>query len=49
MLSTTTFYTIRSRDPELFPREPVEYLDDWASPERGWLRKFYPVDSDEVH
>ncbi|MGO1411843.1 MAG: DUF3375 domain-containing protein [Microbacterium sp.] len=42
-------YTIRSRDPELFPREPVEYLDDWASPERGWLRKFYPVDSDEVH
>ena len=26
-----------------FPKTAVEYLDDWASPERGWLRKFYPA------
>jgi hypothetical protein len=32
-----------------FPRRASEYLDDWASPERGWLRKFYPTGSDEAH
>ena len=25
-----------------FPRRAQDYLTDWASPERGWLRKFYP-------
>jgi flagellar motility protein MotE (MotC chaperone) len=30
-----------------FPRPPQEYLDGWA--EAGWLRRFYPVSSDEVH
>lgn len=30
-----------------FPRTPLEYLDDWA--EAGWLRRFYPPGSDEVH
>lgn len=30
-----------------FPRAPQEYLDGWA--ESGWLRRFYPVSSDEVH
>jgi hypothetical protein len=29
---------------ERFPRTAAEYLDDWAAPERGWLRKFYPPD-----
>lgn len=32
-----------------FPRRASEYLDDWASSERGWLRKFYPTGSDEAH
>lgn len=32
-----------------FPRGAAEYLDDWAADERGWLRKYYPPDSDEVH
>lgn len=31
-----------------FPRTAAEYLDEWAAPERGWLRKFYPPDSDEA-
>lgn len=30
-----------------FTRTPLEYLDDWA--EAGWLRRFYPPGSDEVH
>jgi Protein of unknown function (DUF3375) len=32
-----------------FPRRASEYLDDWASSDRGWLRKFYPTGSDEAH
>lgn len=32
-----------------FPRPAKQYLDDWASPERGWLRRFYPPDRDEPH
>lgn len=42
-------YAIHERDPESYPREPADYLDEWAAPEHGWLRKFYPMDSDEVH
>lgn len=42
-------YAIHASDPELYPRQPAEYLDEWSEPERGWLRKFYPLDSDEVH
>ncbi|NBK24496.1 MAG: DUF3375 domain-containing protein [Spirochaetia bacterium] len=32
-----------------FPRSPSEYLDDWTSSEKGWLRKFYPAGSDIAH
>jgi hypothetical protein len=32
-----------------FPKAATQYLDDWAADERGWLRKFYPVGSDEPH
>lgn len=32
-----------------FPRPAAEYLDDWAGPAKGWLRKFYPPGSDEPH
>ncbi len=31
----------------VFPRPAIEYLNDWTSAERGWLRKFYPQGSDE--
>lgn len=30
-----------------FPRAAKQYLEDWASTERGWLRRFYPPGSDE--
>lgn len=32
-----------------FPRPAPTYLDEWAAPERGWLRKFYPPGTDEPH
>lgn len=33
----------------LFPKPAVSYLDDWASDERGYLRKYYPPGDDEAH
>ncbi len=32
---------------EAFPKKAMEYLNDWASTEKGWLRKFYRQGSDE--
>ena len=41
-------YALRERlGPDAFPRAALHYLNDWASPEKGWLRKFYRHDSDE--
>lgn len=34
---------------DAYPRSAQAYLNDWAEPDRGWLRKFYPADSDEPH
>lgn len=33
----------------LFPKPATSYLDDWASDDRGWLRKYYPQGQDEPH
>lgn len=33
----------------LFPKPAASYLDDWASDDRGWLRKYYPQGQDEPH
>lgn len=33
----------------LFPRAASAYLNDWADNNNGWLRKFYPPNSDEAH
>jgi len=30
-----------------FPKSALEYLNDWAATEKGWLRKFYAQGSDE--
>ena len=41
-------YALRERlGADAFPRAALDYLNDWASPEKGWLRKFYRQDSDE--
>ena len=29
-------------------RSAADYLNDWAHPEKGWLRKFYRQGSDEA-
>lgn len=43
-------FALRERlGAQAFPRRAQEYLNDWASNERGWLRKFYPEGSDEPH
>lgn len=34
---------------DTFPRSGQGYLDEWAQNDKGWLRKFYPHDSDEPH
>ena len=42
-------YALNEREPRSFPRSAGEYLDEWATPESGWLRKYYPEGSDEPH
>jgi flagellar motility protein MotE (MotC chaperone) len=43
-------YALRATEGEgTFPRSAEAYLDDWATDEKGWLRKFYPQGSDEIH
>src|SRR6516165_7709478 len=40
-------YALNERSPRSFPRPARAYLDDWASPESGWLRKYYIEGTDE--
>jgi hypothetical protein len=46
-------YALNQRNGEQggrrFPKVARAYLDDWAAPEAGWLRKFYPDGTDEPH
>jgi flagellar motility protein MotE (MotC chaperone) len=39
----------RHDEPKRFPKPGKAYLDDWAAPDTGWLRKYYPEDTDEPH
>lgn len=40
-------YAVADRDGTNFGKTPLEYLNDWASPEKGWLRSFYKTGTDE--
>lgn len=43
-------FVLRGRlEPEAYPKSAQEYLNDWASNEKGWLRKFYRQGSDEPY
>src|SRR5690348_5722939 len=46
-------YALNQQDSEpggrRFPRSAKTYLDDWAAPGAGWLRKYYPDGTDEPH
>ncbi|MBL8471966.1 MAG: DUF3375 domain-containing protein [Rhodocyclaceae bacterium] len=33
---------------DAFPKPAPEYLNDWAAPDKGWLRKFYRPGTDEA-
>jgi flagellar motility protein MotE (MotC chaperone) len=46
---TDEIYALRQELGEAaFPKPALEYLNDWASPEKGWLRKFYKPGTDEA-
>lgn len=36
-------------DSPRFPKAAAAYLDDWSGAEVGWLRRFYPPGSDDIH
>ena len=35
--------------PEAYPRAALDYLNDWAGNDKGWLRKFYRQGTDEPY
>ena len=44
-----TLYALRLQLGEhSYPKTALDYLNDWAAPDKGWLRKFYRQGSDEV-
>ena len=43
-------FVLRDRlGAEAFPKSALDYLNDWAANDKGWLRKFYAQASDEPH
>lgn len=43
-------FALRERlGAQTFPKSALDYLNDWAATEKGWLRKFYRQGSDEPH
>lgn len=42
-------YALREQlGPEAYPKGALDYLSDWAAPDKGWLRKFYKPGTDEA-
>src|SRR5690348_14974900 len=39
----------RGGEPKKFPKAARAYLNDWAAPDAGWLRTYYPEGTDEPH
>jgi hypothetical protein len=48
-LEDTLYRLRRELGDEAFPRDAQTYVDDWATDQHGWLRKYYPPQSDEAH
>jgi len=48
-LEDKLFSLRESYGEDSFPKRAVYYLKEWAEPEKGWLRRFYPNNSDEPH
>lgn len=50
MLLEDYLYSLNDREPDKpFPRSSTEYLSEWSRNDRAWLRKFYPVGTDDPH
>ena len=43
------FHLRDGQEEDPFPRKAAEYLEDWTTPGKDWLRKFYPPGSDIPH
>ncbi|HKP98240.1 MAG TPA: DUF3375 domain-containing protein [Fibrobacteria bacterium] len=43
------FHLRERKGGEAFKRAAKEYLDEWSSSGRAWLRKYYPPEGDEPH
>ncbi|TSE35224.1 DUF3375 domain-containing protein [Tepidimonas charontis] len=42
-------YALREQlGAEAYPKSAIEYLNDWAAADKGWLRKFYKPGTDEA-
>lgn len=42
-------YAVRLQTGETaFPKSALDYLNDWAAPDKGWLRKFYRPGTDDA-
>jgi hypothetical protein len=48
-LDDELYFLRENHDQELFRRPAADYLKEWAETDKGWLRRFYPKDSDEPH
>ena len=48
MLDDFLYHLRLSEGEKSFPKSPHQYLEDWAHNDKGWLRKFYPSNSDEA-
>jgi hypothetical protein len=48
MLEDELFALREQLGTEAYPKPALDYLNDWAAPERGWLRKFYKPGTDEA-
>lgn len=49
MLDDELYALNQRHGSDTFRRRAQAYLDDWAAPERAWLRKYYPPGTDEPH
>jgi hypothetical protein len=48
MLEDELFALREQMAAEAYPKGALEYLNDWAAPDRGWLRKYYQPGTDEA-
>ncbi|WPL16639.1 hypothetical protein Thiowin_01606 [Thiorhodovibrio winogradskyi] len=39
----------QQQESPVFPKPALDYLNEWAAPEKGWLRKFYRQGTDEPY